>query len=429
MGKNSRLYTPDNVLRVRTGTDQARGSSEPVCGMRSGNAGGVHGVPAVQDEARSGRVMTKLESPVEQTKKCAVCGKSKPATNEYFYRHKFCVDGLRSQCILCCKLRSNKAYERKSKLVNYNAQSYEIYRTYYHTNCDTDVKRQMLAKFYGITVSELNQIIIMEDEKLMYIKWTDKKNAELLANASLPGATKETLATTYGTTARNIENRILKLRKAQTPVSDPTPLEVLDPVNTYSDCAPDDTLPRTPIINDVDPNNPPYPVDYAPPTALRMDPDKAVNVKIGQLCETPEPQHKPDYTESLLETLRESIEVERAASNINYYKSVDTEEKLSDAEMEIRDLRMTVDQQAKTIDMLKSAGTSTDTLAKSNQSIYDRAHTIISIIEVMAEQQEIDVSRIRLMVDTTEIDASVSNARGECVGWHKNNQPTGSAAD
>lgn len=156
-------------------------------------------------------------------KYCSQCHKGFAATTEYFYADKSRKDGLSHMCKVC------KAEENKLRTVKPEHRPQDIYRTYYRTACNNPVKHQMLADFYDITVKELNQIIKTEDEKMAYRKWTDADNEQLLSLADI-GKTKEELAVMFGTSPHNIENRILKLRKAQKPTIDPTPLEEVDPV-------------------------------------------------------------------------------------------------------------------------------------------------------------------------------------------------------
>lgn len=327
--------------------------------------------------------------------KCTACKQLKPLTAEYFYRHIKCKNGFRSECKKCINARNNVNHEKhKSRIVNppkpvdHSKRDASVYRTYYHTACNNPVKRKMLAQFYDITVTELKKIIKTEDEKAMKLKWTDEKNTELLANASLPGATKETLAEMYGTTAHNIENRLSILRKAQTPVSDRTPLEVVDPVNTYGDVEPQqDTPVKAATINE----------EFEALFPIPAKPE--VNKQIANLCETPDPkpimklEHfvpldpKPDYTESLLETLREAEEFREPV-----YFACNESPKLSP----VPKLR----------------------------TIFDEAHRALWGLEALAKRSGIETSIITLKADERIIADASSFDGYDAVCINKKRQPT-----
>jgi hypothetical protein len=61
--------------------------------------------------------------------------------------------------------------------------------------------------------------------------------------------------------------------------------------------------------------------------------------------------------------------------------------------------------------------------AKPTATIFDRAHDIITLLRHNAEDQEISIGSITITINESVIDASGTNAAGECVGWHKKRQP------
>lgn len=315
-----------------------------------------------------------------QLKKCTTCGHIKPATAEYFYPHKLCKDGLRGQCKLCVNARTNKWYEKKVKPIDYNHRNADIYRTYYRTACNNPVKQHMLAQFYDITLTELKQIIKTEDEKQMHKKWTDEMNAELLANASLPGATNQSLAEMYGTSVANIAWRVSMLRKASnTTVNEPTPLEVIDPVATYGDTEPIQDEPVKGLYTKE---------AYDELHPITATPIPAVNQQIAKLCETPEPSKpKPDYTESPLETLREAEEFREPV-----YFACNESPKLSPVPKQ--------------------------------RTVFDEAHRALWDLEALAKRSGIETSIITLKADE-RIIADASDFMGlDAVCINKKRQPT-----
>ena len=56
-------------------------------------------------------------------------------------------------------------------------------------------------------------------------------------------------------------------------------------------------------------------------------------------------------------------------------------------------------------------------------NIYDKARQAISLLKLMAENQDIIPDGITITVNAHVVDVSASNTAGECIGWHKKYQP------
>jgi len=52
-----------------------------------------------------------------ELKRCSKCGKRKPATEDYFSKHKKCKNGLRSYCKVCGAEYSGKYYKENRKMI------------------------------------------------------------------------------------------------------------------------------------------------------------------------------------------------------------------------------------------------------------------------------------------------------------------------
>lgn len=178
--------------------------------------------------------------------------------------------------------------------------------------------------------SQQKIIGILERNNLMK-QWTEQDNMELLEMAAA-GKSQKDLAAHYGTTVGNIAWRLRHLRDK----------------------------------------------------AAACKPAKTINAEIAKICDVPEPpKPKPDYTESLLETLREAEE-----------------------------FREPVQQEP----LIKQ------------QTVFDRAHDVITLLRHNAKDQDISVNCITLTINTSVVDVSASNADGESIGWHKKIQPAADRA-
>lgn len=62
------------------------------------------------------------------------------------------------------------------------------------------------------------------------------------------------------------------------------------------------------------------------------------------------------------------------------------------------------------------------------QTIFDRVHDIIKLLQESAEFSEIAVNCITLTINSAVVDVSASNSDGECIGWHKKYQPVADQA-
>lgn len=211
------------------------------------------------------------------TKICTKCGRELPATTLHFGVYRASSDGLNQMCKPCrsaylktCKLM-NKLPPGKAQIAR--RRSAEIYRLYHKTGCDSPAKERLFADFYGITISTLKNIITEEEEKAMIKQWTEDMNRELLGAASLPGATMQSLAESFGTSVGNISWRLSMLRKkgaeparkAATINEDfdaQFPKAPIEASAVYAECAPEEE-----------------------PAAL----PETVNAKIAKLCELPDP--------------------------------------------------------------------------------------------------------------------------------------------
>lgn len=338
---------------------------------------------------------------VVQLKKCLRCGQTKPATLEYFYSQKNGKYGFRSPCKLCIGINNNAPIAVKPK--DHTHRNENIYRTYYKTTCDNPTKKQMLAQFYDISVSELNKIIKTEDEKMAYRKWTDADNEQLLSLADI-GKTKEELAVMFGTSPHNIENRILKLRKAQKPTSDPTPNEIVDPVATYGDT---ELIQEEPVkaatINE----------EFEALFPIPAKPAPGVNAKIRELCETPEPpKPKPDFTESLIETLREHLEDNNTTINRLYHDFAEIDDKNMDLDFELRDLRP---DKPKVKSALKQ------------RTVFDEAHAVLWSLESFAKKNNVLPIDIVLKINSQRIIAETGSLEYGMISINKKNPLAGTA--
>lgn len=372
-----------------------------------------------------------MNTEVQKLKKCTKCGKRKPVTEEYFYRHSRCKDGFRGQCKICVNARINKSYVRKPIIIkpaDHSKRDAAIYHMYYNTECNNPMKRQMLAIFYDITETELNQIIKTEDEKQMKLKWTDEKNTELLSLFNMGNNIKQ-LAATYGTTPHNIENRISILRKAQKPEGKPAtinedfekefPRSPIDSNDSYADCAPEN-------ISDIDTGE-----DVS-----------GINAKIRDLCETPDPittlqygidfgsksgertvctpikveTPKPDYTESLIETLREELE----DNHVHWLK---LNEILSEQEKTIYDQDDVIVKQNKLIIM----GEPKPVPVPKQRTVFDEAHAALWSLESSAKRNGVTPVDIIIKIDPKRIIAETGSLEYGMISINKKNPLSGTA--
>ncbi len=212
-----------------------------------------------------------------KTKVCTKCNRELPATTLHFGVYRASSDGLNPMCKPCraqyqkaCKL-INKPPPDKAQIARKRCA--EIYHLYHKTICDSPAKQRILSAYYGITIDDLKNIISSEEEKAMKKQWTDEENTSLLGAASLPGATMQSLAESFGTSVGNIAWRLNMLRKKGTEPARKAavineafdaefPKAPIEAQETYAECAPEEE-----------------------PAALSA----TVNAKIAKLCELPDP--------------------------------------------------------------------------------------------------------------------------------------------
>ena len=80
-----------------------------------------------------------------QTKVCSRCGRELPATEEFFYRHCWYVDGFRNQCKECVREYCDM---NRDKISQYKQEYYVSHKDYQSLNEKTDA---WLLKFETIT--------------------------------------------------------------------------------------------------------------------------------------------------------------------------------------------------------------------------------------------------------------------------------------
>ncbi len=191
----------------------------------------------------------------------------------------------------------------------------EIYKLYRKTDYDKPKLLKVLADACSITIAELNQIIKDGDEKSMPkgARWTDEQHDiynRMTAENAKPANIAEAMGLPVKAVRAKRSNDKAKLNSIHEPKGKPATVnkdfdELFDSNDPYYDCAPD--------------------IDTGEDIS-------EINAKIADLCETPDPKPKPDYTESLIETLRESIETLKA-------DFAEIDDKNMDLEFELRDLK------------------------------------------------------------------------------------------
>lgn len=119
-------------------------------------------------------------------------------------------------------------------------------------------------------------------------------------------------------------------------------------------------------------------------------PIKIINKQIAKLCETPEPKKpKPDYTESLIETLREAIEFRE----IYYFMPIDEPE------------------------------------PPKSKSLFLQAHQVLNGLETIANISEIEPTHIVLNVAPTGLSICMHDSNYNRIDINKKYQPTAGTAD
>lgn len=280
---------------------------------------------------------------------------------------------------------------------------------------------------------------------MAYRKWTDEENANLL-NAANAGTSVETLAAIYMCTAANINWRVSMLRKAaknakkpsedycevdETTISEPVKVETVDPDSTS---AVGETVQGEPVSEVARKANHGKTGDrrkvceqclfleddtYSPQCgscdshysnllkAEKLEPPinpiPAVNQQIANLCELPEPpKPKPDYTESLLETLREAIEFRET---VYFCEPLQAE--------------------PKPIPQVKPQPYTPFVY----NPLVKQAHSALNRIIALANQSDIKVSNIELSISAEKFMAEASDGN-ERVELSKKNQPvSGNSTD
>ena len=101
------------------------------------------------------------------TKECKKCGIDKPATSEYFYRHKQCKDGLNTSCKSCIRKYRNNYYSNQRLGVKDKHKSIATFKT------TDDYKVKILKKY------KIGQVVTLKyRDKEKRVK--EKRKAEII---------------------------------------------------------------------------------------------------------------------------------------------------------------------------------------------------------------------------------------------------------
>jgi len=209
----------------------------------------------------------------------------------------------------------------------------EIRRLYHRADYDKPKLLQVLADLAEIATDELKIIIKDGDEKMA--KW-DNTQTEKYKQLTAEGKSAEEIAVALGVSKQAVYDQRNREKK-KTNISLFTKDEIKH--------------------------------------------DSEINKKIAELCETPTPKkEKADYSESLIETLREEIESKSESPAAN------------DPDIQIHD-------------------------------IYHKALSALNRLKDVADQSDILLDYITLSINRTVTDVSGGNSQGECAGWHKKYYP------
>lgn len=243
--------------------------------------------------------------------------------------------------------------------------------------------------------------------------WTDSQKA-IYTNLNGTDKSAAEIAEAVGVTVSAIYNKRnadkIKsdpLNKPVKPVSEPTLPETVDPDSTS---AVGETIEDEPVSGDeVGLNDNACNKCVFETKSLYIEPCKlcyrnshfkpksipAVNTKIRDLCETPDPKPKPDYTESLLETLREAIEFRDA---VYFCEPIQAE--------------------PKPVTPVKV------------RTVFDEAHRVLWDMESMARKNSVATDIIRLNICGDRITAEAAKyGEYDNVSINKKYQPAAGTAD
>jgi transcriptional regulator with XRE-family HTH domain len=328
----------------------------------------------------------------QQYKICSRCGIEKPTTTEFFSPSQKGKENLRSECKACAAF-----YHKEHRYLNRDdllqRRNKEIFNLYHRTNCDSLMKQQMLAKFYDIKVSELKQIIKTEDEKsaMEHKTWTAEMNAELLQLAE-NGATLKELADKFGASTGNISWRVNSLRKK---ADKPTEKKKAATINEDFEALFPKVATKT--------NKPDYTDSLIETLRERLEDSAAVNSRLVKTVITLDNESR--YADSLIETLREHIET--------------VESDFAEVDNEIIDLRF------------KLRESEFDALVqkkfKQKPAFFDTYHASFSRLEQLAVDLDITPTKFNADAGDGEIYIHLEDDAGSEIYIGKKNPPTGTA--
>lgn len=326
----------------------------------------------------------------------------------------------------------------------------EIYKLYRKTEYDSPKLLKVLADVCSITVEDLKQIIKdgdeiseMEKESRRGTRWTDEQHAiydRMTAENAKPAVIAEAMGLPVKAVRAKRSNNKAKLNSIHklsekeldgiseeygATFSKPATInkefdELFDSNDTYADCAPD--IDTGEDISDI-------------------------NAKIADLCETPDPitelkygvdfgsksedrtvytptkvdPPKPDYTESLLETLREAIEFREPV-----YFACEPQEPPKPAE---GSLHRAAAEHAKAV---KAANEifPRDTPAKptpKQRTIFDEAHKMLWNLESSLKRISTIPDAIELKIDLKHIRTEATYHGHTITGYNIENPLAGTA--
>ncbi|MHB1152070.1 MAG: hypothetical protein ACYCWE_09765 [Eubacteriales bacterium] len=281
----------------------------------------------------------------------------------------------------------------------------EIYKLYRKTEYDSPKLLKVLADVCSITVTELNQIIKDGDEKSMPkgTRWTDEQH-DIYEHMTSENAKPADIAAAMGVPIKAIHskrsNDKAKLNSIHEPKEKPATVnkdfdDLFNSNDTYADCAPD--------------------IDTGEDIS-------EINEKIRDLCELPDPpKPKPDYTESLIETLREESE--------SYHEHwLKLNEILLEQEKTIRDQDEVISRQNELVILLSEEPSKPKPSPTPKQrTVFDEAHAALWSLESMAKRNGIPTDIIVIRINERIIAEASDGAGYDAVSINKKNPLAGTA--
>ncbi len=256
-------------------------------------------------------------------------------------------------------------------------------RTLYH-NADYSKPKllQVLADVAGITMDELKQIIKEGDENIMPkgTRWTPEQH-QIYNRMTAENAKACDIAKAMGVPAKAVYAKQYAKGKQGKPATINEDFDAEFPVNDkYADC----------------------------------DVKFPINAKIAQLCELPDPIHaKADYTESLLETLRETIE---DLEKVNYIKGqaiIETNQVIHDQYHTIEKLNETICKYQH-----KKPASAAPSPAKP-RTIFDIVQKAGRNLKQTTAKSNITPEWVTIEIDSSRITATAGNKSGDNIKWYK----------